>query len=179
MHALTGWSGPNTLRIQGKIGSHTVIILVDSGSTLNFINERLVRLIQIPVTPINPFGVKIANGEVISCPERYDAVDLQIQECNFQITLFSLPLRGLDLVLGVHWLQQLGPMFCAWSQPLIRFQWEGHDRVLVGLQGQSAQQIESQALTRELEPVCIARECSRTRQGTQSPGSVILRIIIT
>lgn len=32
------------------------------------------------------------------------------------VTLFFLPLNGLDVVLGIQWLEQLGPVLCDWSR---------------------------------------------------------------
>lgn len=42
-HALSGHLAPETLRLVGCISTHNAVILVDGGSTHNFIQERLVK----------------------------------------------------------------------------------------------------------------------------------------
>ena len=41
LNALTGFSAPQTLKLIGYIKHYKVIILVDSGSTHNFIHHRI------------------------------------------------------------------------------------------------------------------------------------------
>jgi hypothetical protein len=41
LNVVTGFSAPQTLKIIGYIKHHTVIILVDSGNTHNFIHRRI------------------------------------------------------------------------------------------------------------------------------------------
>ena len=41
---------------------------------------------------------------------------MELQGTEFYLTFFSLPLIGLDLVLGVQWLEILGSMVCNWKQ---------------------------------------------------------------
>lgn len=40
---------------------------------------------------------------------------MQIEEAQFEITLYTLPLVGLDVVLGIHWLESLGPVLGDWK----------------------------------------------------------------
>lgn len=41
---------------------------------------------------------------------------LIVQGLTIMVTLFSLPMTGLDVVLGVQWLEKLGPVVCAWGR---------------------------------------------------------------
>ena len=55
---------------------------------------------------------------------RYDKVRVELQGTEFYLTLFSLPLSGLDLVLGVQGLEMLGSMVCNWKQLTMDFIWD-------------------------------------------------------
>ena len=48
IHALCGSPNPKTMRIVGQIGRKTVVILIDTGSTHNFIDPSIVHMVQIP-----------------------------------------------------------------------------------------------------------------------------------
>ncbi|XP_042962613.1 uncharacterized protein LOC122296883 [Carya illinoinensis] len=60
------------------------------------------------LTPITPFYVRVASGEKLACQAKYEKVPICIQGFFFETTLFALPIRGLDLVLGYQWLEGLG-----------------------------------------------------------------------
>jgi hypothetical protein len=116
LHALTGYTGPKTMRVSAQIGIRTILILIDSGSTHNFIDQKIAKVLGLPITPIKEFCVTVANGERLSCKEKYVDVKLRVQGLTFSVTLFSLPLTGLDVVLGVQWLEKLGPVVCDWGR---------------------------------------------------------------
>ncbi|XP_035544589.1 uncharacterized protein LOC118347983 [Juglans regia] len=72
LHALTGWTAPKTMRIAAKIRNHEVIVLIDSGSTHNFISEHMANLLRLPVIPTESFTVRVANGEKLKCQGRFE-----------------------------------------------------------------------------------------------------------
>lgn len=69
LHALTGMQGHNTMRVTARVGSLLAIILVDSGSTHNFINARLVSRLSLPVMHQEQLKVSVANGESLFTKE--------------------------------------------------------------------------------------------------------------
>lgn len=102
IHALMGVVGPRTMRTQAHIGKMEVTILVDNGLSLNFINSKVAESLRLPMTSITPFKVKVASGEKLMCREVYKMVCLKTQDLEIVVDLYSLPIVGLDVVLGVQ-----------------------------------------------------------------------------
>lgn len=133
LHALTGWSAPKTMRLVARIGSHEIIVLIDSGSTHNFISEKLANELQLLVVPIERFTVQVANRDKLKCQGHFEEVWVDLQGTIFSLTLYSLPLTGMDLVLGIQWLEMLGSVVCNWKQLTMEFRWENQIRKLQGV----------------------------------------------
>lgn len=55
---------------------------------------------------------------------RFDNVCIQIG-----VTLYALPLVGLDLVLGIQWLQSLGPVLADWKAQTLQLDLEGKTHI--------------------------------------------------
>ena len=77
-HALTGFSAPQTLKLIGYIKHRKVIILVDSGSTHNFIHYRIAQETNCYIRAANNFQIMIANGGSMKCSRRCENVRFQI-----------------------------------------------------------------------------------------------------
>ncbi|KAE8676551.1 hypothetical protein F3Y22_tig00111584pilonHSYRG00153 [Hibiscus syriacus] len=108
LHALTGWTVPRTMRVKAIIGVHEVVTLIDSGSTHNFFCDRVAKTLHFPVKPTTPFTVRVANEEILSCKGKYDKLMVNLQGNEFHLDFFSMPLNGLDMMLGIQWLEILG-----------------------------------------------------------------------
>jgi hypothetical protein len=64
---LAGISTPQTLKIEGYIKKKRVIVLIDSGSTHNFIHYKLAKDLNCFVYPTPEFQVMITDGGTINC----------------------------------------------------------------------------------------------------------------
>ncbi|GJS45697.1 retrovirus-related pol polyprotein from transposon 17.6 [Tanacetum coccineum] len=104
LHALTGWETTRTMRVYARIGPYLLVVLIDTG-THNFINEKVAEMLSIPVVPTKPFNVKVANGLPLSWQGRFENMEVLLQGIPFSLSLYYLPLIGLDMVLGVQWLE--------------------------------------------------------------------------
>ena len=78
LYALTGWDAPQTMRVMAKIGPYKILVLIDSGSTHDFINTRLANMLQLPIQPTAAFSVKVANGEKFTCQGKHEKVQILI-----------------------------------------------------------------------------------------------------
>lgn len=55
-------------------------------------------------------SVKIENKQIISSEGLCDEVNIKFQRYQFLTSFYVLFLRGYDVVLGVKWLETLGPI---------------------------------------------------------------------
>ena len=76
LHALTGWSAPRTMRVDAKVGVVNVVVLIDSGSTHNFISTRMADRLRLPVVPTETFTVRVANGTRLQCQGKFEKVQV-------------------------------------------------------------------------------------------------------
>ncbi|XP_075660010.1 uncharacterized protein LOC142629848 [Castanea sativa] len=100
LYALVGSPTPITMRVKGKIKTISLVILVDSGSTHNFIDASLIPGLQIPVDVSQILEVKVANGEIIKTQGLCKDVLMFIHGQIFFVQLHVLSLGGCDLLMG-------------------------------------------------------------------------------
>ncbi|KAH9648537.1 hypothetical protein KPL70_025625 [Citrus sinensis] len=149
-YALTGWAAPRIMRVTAKVGPYEIMVLIDSGSTPNFISSRMANMSRLPIIPTAGFSVRVANGETLSCKGKFEQVQVLLQEVPFTLTLYSLPITGLDMVLGVQWLEMLDSVVCNWKQLTMDFTWENKSCRLQGIGPQSIQTASLTKITKEL-----------------------------
>lgn len=50
LNTVVGFSTPRTMKLKGKINEKEVVVLVDCGATHNFISQKLVDSLNLPLT---------------------------------------------------------------------------------------------------------------------------------
>ena len=121
LNALAGQANPRSLRLIGEIDSHTFQVLIDSGSTHNFIKPALAERLGLAIHPTTNFRVYIGNGDFLVCKQFCPQVNLTMQGTAFMVDLFILPIEGTDVVLGIQWLQKLGKVSHDYSALTMEF----------------------------------------------------------
>jgi hypothetical protein len=132
-HAITGTEHPQTLRVLGKLKSKNVTVLIDGGSTHNFIDQALVSRFGLPVTQGKQLQVMVANREKIECAGQCQALTLIIQGHPVTTDYYILPVAACQLVLGVQWLATLGPVKTDYKQLTMNFNIAGISHTFQGL----------------------------------------------
>ena len=123
LNALSSQLLGRSLRVSGMYDEHHLQILIDSGSTHNFINPMLVEKLGLPMTPCPRFRVATGCGSSLSCQYCCLAVPLVVQGIKFSVDLFMLAIEGPDVVLGFPWLQLLGKVSHDYSALTMEFYW--------------------------------------------------------
>ena len=85
-------------------------MLVDLGSTHNFIREGAIEKMGIRVRKRPGLQVAVGNGEKVSSGGICKEVTLQVGDDSFVVNHYSIPLDGFNVVLGIKWLRTLGPI---------------------------------------------------------------------
>jgi hypothetical protein len=125
LNALTSFSTPQTLKIIGYIKQRKVIILVDSGSTHNFIHRYISQETHCYIHAVNNFQIMIANGGSMKCGGHCENVCLQMGDYHMKSHMFSIDMGGCDIVLGVDWLRNLSPILMDFKELTMQFDQEG------------------------------------------------------
>jgi hypothetical protein len=99
LHALTGFFSPQTLKLIGYIKHRKVIILVESGSTHNFVHHSIAQEINCYICVFNNFQIMIANGGSMKCGGHCENVRLQIGQYHWKSHVFSIDMGSYDIVL--------------------------------------------------------------------------------
>jgi hypothetical protein len=133
LNAITGTPTPKTMRIVGFIKNQQVVILIDSGSTHNFLDESLARTLGIHSNGQDTIRVKIANGQELTSPGQSRETKVKMQGHIFSMDFYLLSLAGCDVVLGIQWLRSLGPILWDFIKLTMVFDYEGRSCLLQGL----------------------------------------------
>ncbi|CAA0840444.1 Unknown protein, partial [Striga hermonthica] len=121
MHAMAGIRGPQTMRLPAWVKDRKVVVLVDNGSSHNFINADLSQKLNLPTTNIEPFEVRVANGERLQCTKSFRKVPIRFSGVTVKADLYALPLVGPDVVLGVQWLEGSGKVTTDYRTGIMEF----------------------------------------------------------
>ncbi|CAA0822816.1 Unknown protein, partial [Striga hermonthica] len=111
IHGVNNTDMPNKTSVRHHhawVKDRRVTVLVDNGSSHNFINADLSQKLNLPTTKIEPFEVRVTNGERLQCTESFRKVPIKFQGVTVKVDLYALPLVGPGVVLGVQWLKGLG-----------------------------------------------------------------------
>jgi hypothetical protein len=151
LNALTGFSTPQTLKLIGYIKRRKVIILVDSGRNHNFIHRCIGQETNCYICAVNNFQIMIVNGGSMKCGGHCENVRLQIGDYHMKSHMFAIDMGGCDIVLGVEWLRNLGPILMDFKELTMQFNQEGQKYKFQGITAGSPKIISSHRMEKFLK----------------------------
>lgn len=131
-HAFEGHISSNTIRLEGFVKCQSISVLVDTGSTHNFLQEEVAATLQLVVHMIHPFQVSTGSGEQLTCSKLCREVEVKIQGTVTKMDLFLLPMTGANMVIGIQGLKLLGPVTFDFSTLSMQFSRNGKTISWVG-----------------------------------------------
>lgn len=110
------------MKLRGKIENKEVIVMVDPRATHNILSLAVVKLLELPIEESGGFGVSLGNGEMIKgngvCRGVNVHLDGKIVVCE---DFLPLELGTSDVILGIQWLETLGPVTTNWKTRVMDF----------------------------------------------------------
>src|SRR3954468_22904576 len=86
------------------INGHSCFVLFDCGATHSFVSLQCMKRLGLQATPVfPPMAVTTAMDEMVETPLVCENCVLSVGGRNFQIDLVCLPLKKVDVVLGMDW----------------------------------------------------------------------------
>ena len=125
LQAVAGVPMAGTMQLAVALGAASLVALLDSGSTHNFISEEAAQRSGLPLRQRPRLTALVANGERVTCNGVIRDAPLLIAGESFPADLYVMPLAGYDVVLGTRWLSALGPMFWDLGRRRVAFQHQG------------------------------------------------------
>ncbi|EXB28516.1 hypothetical protein L484_006138 [Morus notabilis] len=150
LNSLVGITTPQTMRVAAKVGKIPLTILIDSGSTHNFLHTPFARIAALHTEANSALKVIVANGEKIRSPGLCREVTLHLQESQFLVDLYLIELEGCDAVLGAQWLRTLGPIIWDFDRMEMTFSVNQKETRLVGMGRAPTTSIGAKAMNKAL-----------------------------
>ena len=123
--ALTGTTKKKSFRLQGEICGKEVLILLDSGSCGSFISTDAVERLGLETIQVPAVTVAMANGTKVVVDTGVEKIQWQCQQAKFCTDMRVFDLPHYDIIVGMDWLQTLGPMWIDWDKKTFRIKQEG------------------------------------------------------
>lgn len=166
LKAITGGQFYDTINVTGRLGSRRFFMLVDTGSTHNFMDEKLEEVKEFHVCMAD--GKKVAGSKICRC------FTWMVQDEIFQDEFLIIPIKDFDAILGVQWMQPFKSKCCGilrkktlqfhfhnrsltlHATPTPKMKWVNGDNMTTTLTKLEHQANEQgfRLLNNEVEPVC-------------------------
>lgn len=107
-------------------------MLMDNGSTNNFIDLSLAKKLRLKLIPIKKMDVSVADGFKVGVHFVCKNVMWSVLDHQFVTALLAMPIGGYGVVFGIAWLSTLGDIQSNFEKLTMAFYWKG---IHVELQG--------------------------------------------
>jgi len=139
------------MKLQGTLNGRKVLLLVDSGSSHNFISEKIVEELQLPAQVVPYFGVQIGNGDIIRCNRLCQNLVVKFPGLTIDQDFYPFSVGGADLVLGIKWLASLNTVQANWNEMFLIFNLNGKRYKLQGVPQESNAPVAFQYFSKEAD----------------------------
>jgi hypothetical protein len=154
---LSGVPRFDTFRVHGVLQGQRVIVIIDGGSTHNFIDSALVTRRDIPTIDFEGFDVVVAGGCRMPCTKKIPQLNVALGNYTVTNDFFVVEVPDTNIILGVQWLVSLGKHSVDYKAMELEFrETDGRKVVLRGMASDSHRIVSS----KRMEGILRAWRCS-------------------
>jgi hypothetical protein len=129
---------PSVHQIEGFVQGHPVNMLIDSGNTASFLNNKLGSSLYGITGLLAPIRVKVADDRQLRCTQEIRECSWTVHGLEFVTDFKLLQLGMFDAILGQDWLYKHSPMYIDWPTKRLEI---SDNRRPVYLQGVGATEV--------------------------------------
>ncbi|PKA64303.1 hypothetical protein AXF42_Ash009523 [Apostasia shenzhenica] len=108
LQAITGIPSFCTMAVAGQLGDRCIYILIDTGSTHNFVDPLVIDETKVKLESIQKQVVRLATGDRLGVKQLVSKLCWKMGGVQFTADALILPLGSYDMILGMQWLTTLG-----------------------------------------------------------------------
>nr|GEW00543.1 hypothetical protein [Tanacetum cinerariifolium] len=121
LNAYHGSNGVATIRLYGSVNGTKVQVLLDVGSSDNFIQPWAAKHVRLPIEPTETFRVMVGSDTFLQVEGLISSFPLYVQNELMKFPAYVLLISGEYIILGAAWLATLGPHLADYSFATVKF----------------------------------------------------------
>ncbi|MFV0960723.1 retropepsin-like aspartic protease, partial [Klebsiella pneumoniae] len=149
---------PTSMKLRGTIGDVPVLVMLDTGASHNFINDKTAALLEARPRTRQNFSVAMGNGQASTSCLWFPGLELHLQGHVVKVDMYVLGIQGADVVLGVQWLRTLGEITWDLSQMRLTFTEGGSATTLLGIHPSREERGDLRSLNLEQAAIWVMSE---------------------
>lgn len=151
------------MKVRGVHYKRVLYILIDSGSTHNFMDPEIAKKLDCDIQPPKMKRVTVADRGKLTVRGRVDKFQWTYQNATFEQDMMLIPLGNCDVVLGVQWLSLLGPITWDFLQLEMQFRYHNKRVVLHGIKDTGVKEVQADKMklsedTANISMICVQRK---------------------
>jgi hypothetical protein len=117
--------------MRGVLQGHKVSVLIDGGTSHNFIDSTLLKRRHIPTIEFEGFKVEVVGGINMACDRYIPGMKLTLGRHELVQDVYVMDLLDTNIILGVQWISTLGPITTNYKIMEMSFIEEGGRKVVL------------------------------------------------
>ncbi|CAL9223350.1 unnamed protein product, partial [Arabidopsis halleri] len=141
--AVAGIADYRTMKVRGIHNKQVLFVLLDSGSTHNFMDPQTAERLGVCKKAAGLANVSVADGSKLKVHGLVEKFQWDFHGTPFTDDFLLIPLGGCDVVLGVQWLITLGGFTWNLKKLEMSFWWKNKKVLLHGIKQGSVREVKT------------------------------------